>query len=283
VGAIGAFKANDSWPHFQVDYAGKVWQFLDTAVAAKSLRNLSGGVETNRDSAIQIEIVGFAAKPNEHPAEQMNALKALMRWLEANTGIKPVGPGKPFATSYGQNVRFTNAQWDSFNGWCGHCHVPENDHWDPGAIDINFLLSGAGSTPTPTPTPASSNYATEVPQVPFSLYRPQGGYIVVGGDGGIFAYDGAPFNGSLGGTVLNNPIIAAAYTPSGNGYWLMDNQGAIFSFGDAAYHGGFNALPPETKGNRKPIGIVAKGNGYRVVAFDSSNDGSPFDGYDFGV
>jgi N-acetylmuramoyl-L-alanine amidase len=275
-GAIGAYKANNSWPHFQVDPNGKVWQFVDTNVSARALKNLSGGVQTNTDSVIQIEIVGFAGKPNEHSPAQIDALKALMRWIEANTGVKPKGPGKPFATAYGQNnLRFSNSEWDAFDGWCGHCHVPENDHWDPGAINLGSLL------PPPGPSiPAS--YFTEA-FVPFTLIRPQGGYLVVGGDGGIFTYDGAPFHGSLPGIGVTDKIISAAWSPTGNGYWLLGDEGEVYGFGDADYSGGFNTLPPAVKGNRKPIGIVAKGNGYRIVTIDPSQDGSPFDPYDFGV
>lgn len=274
-GAISAFRNNNSWPHFLVDSTGKVWQFIDTSVGARALRNLSGGVQTNRDSAIQIEITGFAGQSNNHSQAQMNALYSLMRWIEANTGVKPKGPGRAFASGYGQNaLRFTGAQWDAFDGWCGHCHVPENDHWDPGTINLDALLPPPGFS-----VPAS--YYTEAANVPFTLIRPQGGYIVVGGDGGVFTYDGAPFFGSLGGVTLNDPIVAAAFTPSGNGYWLLDRAGAIFSFGDAPYQGGLNGSPH--LGDRKPIGIVAKGNGYLIVALDPSTDGSPFDSYAFGV
>jgi hypothetical protein len=273
-GALAAFTANNSWPHFMVDYAGKVWQFFDTNVAARALMNLAGGVQTNTDSAIQIEVVGFASQPNNHPQVQMDALRALMRWIEGATGVKPVGPGRAFATAYGQNnLRFTNAQWDSFNGWCGHCHVPENDHWDPGAINLDALLPSPGSS-----VPAS--YLTEV-IVPFTLIRPQGGYIVVGGDGGVFSYDSAPFFGSLPGVHAVAKVVSATWTPSGNGYWMLGDDGAVFSFGDAAYRGGMNGSPD--LGNRKPVGIVAKGNGYLIVAYDPSNDGSPFDSYSFGV
>lgn len=273
-GAIAAFTTNNSWPHFMVDYVGKVWQFFDTNVAARALMNLAGGVQTNTDSAIQIEVVGFAGQPNSHPQAQMDALRALMRWIEGATGVKPVGPGRAFASAYGQtNLRFSNAQWDAFNGWCGHCHVPENDHWDPGAINLDALLPPPGSN-----IPAS--YLTEV-IVPFTLIRPQGGYMVVGGDGGVFSYDGAPFLGSLPGVPAVAKVVSAAWTLSGNGYWMLGDDGAVFSFGDATYHGGMNGNP--NLGNRKPIGIVAKGNGYKVVAFDPSNDGSPFDSYDLGV
>lgn len=273
-GAIAAFQANNSWPHFLVDNAGKVWQFFDTNVAARALMNLAGGVQTNTDSAIQIEVVGFAGQPNQHPLVQLDALKALMRWIEGATGVKPKGPGRGFATGYGQNnLRFTFAQWDAFDGWCGHCHVPENDHWDPGAINLDALLPPPGFT-----VPAS--YLTEA-FVPFSLPRSQGGYIVVGGDGGVFTYDGAPFFGSLPGSGVTAQVAGAAWTPSGNGYWILGSDGAIFSYGDAGYHGGLNGSG--ALGNRKLIGLLAKGNGYKMVALDPSNDGSPFDAYEFGV
>lgn len=273
-GAIGAFKANNSWPHFLVDNTGKVWQFIDTTKAGRALQNLAGGIQTNTDSAIQIEVTGFASQPLQHPLAQMDGLKALMRWIEVNTGVKPKGPGRAFATAYGQNsLRFTFAQWDAFDGWCGHCHVPENDHWDPGAINLDALLPAPGFS-----VPAS--YFTEA-FMPFSLPRTQGGYLVVGGDGGVFTYDGAPFFGSLPGVGVTAQVAGAAWTPSGNGYWILGNDGAIFAFGDAPFHGGLNGTPH--LGNRKLIGLVAKGNGYKMIALDPNNDGSPFDSYDFGV
>lgn len=274
-GAINAFKYNDSWPHFLVDYTGKVWQFIDTNTSARALRNLYGGVQTNRDSAIQIEIVGFAGKPGDHPVAQITALKELMRWIETTVSVKPVGPGRPFASAYGQNyLRFSNVEWDNFNGWCGHCHVPENDHWDPGAINIDTLLPPPGFK-------VPDFYYTEEALVPFTVSRTQGGFIVVGTDGGIFAYDGAPFLGGLAGTGAK--VVSGTWTLSGLGYWLLGSDGGVFSFGDATYKGGFNALDAATRGNRKPIGIAAEGNGYAVITLDPSNDGSPFDMYRFGV
>ena len=274
-GAIGAFKKNNSWPHFLLDYQGKIWQFLDTSVSARTLRNLSGGAQTNRDSAVQIEVVGYAGKPAEHPEVQTIAMIALMRWIETVTGVRPVGPGRPFATAYGQNnLRFTAQEWDSFDGWCGHCHVPENDHWDPGAINLTALLPPSGVVIPPS-------YYEEVPPVPFTVPRVQGGYIVVGPDGGVFTYDGAPFFGSLGG--IGVKTVGATWTLTGQGYWLLGDDGGVFSFGDAGYKGGFNTLPVEVKGNRKPIGIVAVGNGYKIIAVDLSSDNSPFDYYGFGI
>lgn len=150
-GAIGAYKKNNSWPHFTVEYSGTVYQHISIDLAARALENRTGGVETNRGGAIQIEVVGFASKPN-WPQAQVEAVKKLMRWIEEQTGIKQAGPQFGGSEQYGLKnpFEFTNTQWISFNGWCGHQHVPENRHWDPGAINLSNLFE---SIPAPPPPP----------------------------------------------------------------------------------------------------------------------------------
>ena len=61
-GAFDAFKAHRSDPHFTVD-SSAIYQHIDTDMAARSLKNLQGGVQTNKDSAIQIEVVGLSPCP----------------------------------------------------------------------------------------------------------------------------------------------------------------------------------------------------------------------------
>jgi hypothetical protein len=57
------------------------------------------------------------------------------------------------------------------------------------------------------------------------------GYVMAGGDGGVFALGGANFYGSLGGTAIPSPISAIAAPPSENGYWLAAQNGKIYNFG----------------------------------------------------
>ena len=45
------------------------------------------------------------------------------------------------------------------------------------------------------------------------------------------------FFGSTGALTLNKPIVGAAATPTGGGYWLFASDGGVFSFGDAAFLG----------------------------------------------
>ena len=42
---------------------------------------------------------------------------------------------------------------------------------------------------------------------------------------------------------LNQPIVAMAATPDGDGYWLVAADGGVFSFGDAAFYGSMGRQP----------------------------------------
>lgn len=140
-GAIGAYRNINAWPHFTVDQLGNVYQHIPLDKAARALENPPGGVETNRGGAIQIEVVGFASKP-VWPEAQKKAMRALMRWIESQTGIKPEGVKFGSSEQFGLKnpLEFPPNTWITYNGWCGHQHVPENSHWDPGAINIYDLL-----------------------------------------------------------------------------------------------------------------------------------------------
>jgi hypothetical protein len=68
------------------------------------------------------------------------------------------------------------------------------------------------------------------------------GYWLVASDGGVFAFGDATFNGSMGGTPLNAPVVGMAATPDGRGYWLAAADGGVFSFGSAPFEGSMGAM-----------------------------------------
>jgi hypothetical protein len=53
---------------------------------------------------------------------------------------------------------------------------------------------------------------------------------VVASDGGIFTYGSSTFQGSMGATTLNKPIVGMAADSASGGYWLVGSDGGIFSF-----------------------------------------------------
>ncbi|HUP70243.1 MAG TPA: kelch repeat-containing protein [Acidimicrobiales bacterium] len=129
-----------------------------------------------------------------------------------------------------------------------------------GCLSITRAASTTGSPqetgPAPTtPTTAAAQKAT-----------PANGYRLVGSDGGIFAFGGAPFAGSTGAIRLAQPIVGMASTPSGNGYWLVASDGGIFAFGDAPFRGSTGAM----RLTQPIVGMAStpSGNGYWLVASD---------------
>jgi hypothetical protein len=171
-GAMQAFLAKRSDPHFTVD-ATRIIQHVDTSVGARALRNPPGGVETNRDSAIQIELVGFAHLPKDPRA--LTNVARLCRWIESVHGVPrvwPAGPPKPARNGRdpGGHNRDPHV-WDRTSGHYGHCHVPENTHWDPaysGAevaflMDATFDAAGRLVAPRPPAAPARARRGRKAP------------------------------------------------------------------------------------------------------------------------
>ena len=148
-GAFSAYRANNTWPHFTVD-RGTVYQHIDTQYSASAILNQSGGVETNRLQAIQIEMVGYAGQAKD-PATLENAA-ALCRWLEETYGIPPEWPnGRPQGSGGPHNRSTSN--WTTRPGYYGHSQVPENTHWDPGFLsdeEIAILMGGDVMEPAHT-------------------------------------------------------------------------------------------------------------------------------------
>lgn len=129
-----------------------VRQHVSLQESAFALRNLGGGVQTNRDFAFQFELVGTC---DPSTARQ----SGYYYWPEADDAVLidlfwkvifPVSvafdiplkalPFKPYPSSYGNtNVRLSPSEWDTYSGWCGHQHVPENVHGDPGNFPWNRM------------------------------------------------------------------------------------------------------------------------------------------------
>lgn len=173
------------------DFAAKRlrwFQHFDIDTSSRALVNLAGGAETNTLNVCQVELVG-TCDPATHrawgstqhiywpeaPDWVLASLAAFLRWMNEQHGVPLAGPKEwpAYPSSYGAtSARMTTAEWTNFTGICGHLHVVENDHGDPGAIDFAKLIALAkGTTPEEDDVPTAAEIAAEVvKQLPAALW-----------------------------------------------------------------------------------------------------------------
>lgn len=154
-GTFPGYGRGASAPHFTINLGnGEVRQHSPMNRAARALRNASGGVQTNRDGVIQIEIIGTCdksfARKHGYPYlpdmtdEMAGRLKWLLQKICAAIPAIPLTTSvawKSYPSSYGNSsVRMSNSQWTRYKGILGHQHAPENTHGDPGDLPMKRIL-----------------------------------------------------------------------------------------------------------------------------------------------
>jgi hypothetical protein len=134
----------------------RIWQHISLDRTASALRHNPGTIETNHMGAhcIQIECItyigdqdtaGIVGNKGKFPRALSKALAGLVQEITGALGDIDLGiyPERWSANgSYGAQAaqRLTEQEWENFNGICGHEHVPNNKHWDPGAFDIEEFI-----------------------------------------------------------------------------------------------------------------------------------------------
>ncbi|QNJ57637.1 endolysin [Streptomyces phage Keanu] len=198
--SVPNYGGGGSAPNFTVapDFKNKRaqwYQHFDFDESSRALVNLGGGVQTNTANVCQIEIVGTCDPKHKTswsgkkagvdyiytptaPKWFLDELAEFSAWANKAHKVRlaakrPNGSAlvfKAYPSSYGtkaqNDVRLTGAEWDEFYGHCGHQHVPENLHGDPGNIDIAYILDkatqivggGGGSGATKPPTTSKPKY-----------------------------------------------------------------------------------------------------------------------------
>lgn len=154
------------------------YQHFDVDESARALVNRSGGVETNTANTFQIELVGTCDASHaktwsgkkasvayiywpDAPDWALAEVAWLVRWLHdyhsvpltcvkdwLAYGADSRRPGVTPASYGASPARMSMTAWRNFTGWCGHQHVPENDHGDPGSMDFARIIALAKGTTT---------------------------------------------------------------------------------------------------------------------------------------
>lgn len=153
--------------------------------SSRALENRAGGVQTNTQNALQVELIGTCDPKHAKSWSGQGKLLAgrdYVYWAKANDaqlkwladmiadqnkrhGLSLTAPAKfnAYPSSYGNTGdRLTFAEWNKAVGIVGHQHIPENSHGDPGYIDVAKVIafakgqtsaSAAVTPPVATPAP----------------------------------------------------------------------------------------------------------------------------------
>lgn len=228
---------------------------------------------------LHLELSGYARYRNGEwsQPEMMSMLSLAARqvreWSKAyNIPLRYVDAGQLRAGASG--VTTHNECTKAFGG----------THWDPGpGFPIQSFVAMANTGRT--------TLEEVEDQMPAYLHceNPTGGYWLVKPlDGGIFAYDGAPFFGALPGPnfTLASPIVdMAACVRDGQtvGYWLLGADGGVFAFGAAPFTDSYAGHPEWHAGRRFFVGIQQKGDGYVLLSVEEGTDPPHINPYDLSV
>src|SRR5262249_3034802 len=130
--ARNTFQGNGFWPHLTIDPNGeRVVQHLPLDSSSFALQ---WGSDHN---AIQIEIVAYPDETPQFTSKQLTFILNVMQQVEGavpiphRSGLKFLDWKDAEKPDNAQN-RMKPDEWKMFSGWCGHQHVPNNDHTDPG-------------------------------------------------------------------------------------------------------------------------------------------------------
>lgn len=168
--------------------------------SARALENRPGGVETNTLNVFQVEIIG-TCDPRyrktwgtmtagvdyfyipDLPQWAIDELAKIPAWLHQVSPAFPIVDGAPrgwlpYPASYGNDngQRMTTAEWNAGRGMIGHQHARENDHGDPGDLDVPAIVTSATGTVVPPAPPVV------VPPVVIDAKDPKNYFVGAKGD-----------------------------------------------------------------------------------------------------
>jgi hypothetical protein len=206
--------------------------------------------------------LGAGLKNSSSPAGAMDqpGIPVVFSVIAGSNGSSGNFLGASSATVATGDTGVATAPQLTANGIAGSFTVTATTSGLPAATFTETVSPGPVTSPSPPPSPH--------------------GYWLVGGDGGIFNFGSATFEGSTGSLKLTRPVVGITPTASRQGYWLDASDGGVFAFGDAPFEGSIpqlGILPvgyPNPTGARQlaaPIvGMVPSttGHGYFMVGAD---------------
>ncbi len=134
----------------------------------------------------------------------------------------------------------------------------------PTSVTARAPAEGVSTVDITVSTPGGTS-----PTSPADWFDFQGtGYWIVGADGSVYGFGGAPDEGSLPRIGVHvDDIVALIPTADSRGYWMIGSDGGVFAFGDAGYVGSLPALGVHVN---DIVGVVptSDGKGYWMIGSD---------------
>jgi hypothetical protein len=232
--------ASEVSAHFWIGYRGEVEQYVDTSVVAWHAMHLN-------DTYVGVETEGYPGEPLTDA--QVAGFGRVMA-----EGARRHGWPLVLADRDGQPGLGYHRMQGGVNTAC------------PSDLRLSRrpdILAAAQGAPPAWPSPERLGQ--------MGITRPGGGYWLTDEDGGVYAYDGAPFHGSLPSmsAIPIGRVIGGAPSPTGDGYWLVTDCARVYAFGDAAYlgpHPDWLARWGIGTDTNPVVGIVGRGDGTYVLA-----------------
>jgi hypothetical protein len=123
-------------------------------------------------------------------------------------------------------------------------------------------IPGTGTTDTTTvTTPPTSGIGTTTPTTATPTAGNRKGYWMVGSDGKVYGFGTAQQFGDAGLTP-GTKAVDLEPTPTGDGYWVVDDAGGVSSLGDAVFRGGPDTLTLKPGEKVTSLSSTPTGKGY---------------------
>lgn len=115
--------------------------------AGYSLKHPSDTIDTNGLFCVQVTIIGFANDIQHYSDEwykklALNVVKPICDAVGIDYQVYKEfkGEGDVLLASTTSVNRMSTDEWANFNGVCGHQHVPNNAHLDPGKLEYQKVI-----------------------------------------------------------------------------------------------------------------------------------------------
>lgn len=143
-----SYYGHQLWPHATLSHKAQweIYNHLPLNRTSACMRNLSGGVQTNNDGCIQLEIAWTAGDGQFLPTEALDVLADWIEWVCDEVDIPKtfIDDFHFYPPENGYRLgkepwRLRGPAWNNFRGILGHQHADENVHGDPGKINVAYL------------------------------------------------------------------------------------------------------------------------------------------------